>query len=218
MKIAVLGGTGNLGIGLSLRLAILGYEVVVGSRSEEKAKAKAEEYLKILSEHGYAGKITGAVNAEASRQCDLAVITVPYEQAFTLAESLRNELAGKIVVSPLVPMKKEGKLFRYVELPEGSAGEKIARILKDSKVVSAYHNIPADRFANLNSSFEWDVLVCGDDFEAKKAVVELTNEIKGLRALDCGDLKNSKIVESLTVLILNVMIANKLKELGVKFC
>ncbi|MEM3796371.1 MAG: NAD(P)-binding domain-containing protein, partial [Archaeoglobaceae archaeon] len=72
MKIAVLGGTGNLGIGLSLRLAILGYEVVVGSRSEEKAKAKAEEYLKILSEHGYAGKITGAVNAEASRQCDLA--------------------------------------------------------------------------------------------------------------------------------------------------
>ncbi|MEM3796580.1 MAG: NADPH-dependent F420 reductase, partial [Archaeoglobaceae archaeon] len=92
------------------------------------------------------------------------------------------------------------------------------RILKDSKVVSAYHNIPADRFANLNSSFEWDVLVCGDDFEAKKAVVELTNEIKGLRALDCGDLKNSKIVESLTVLILNVMIANKLKELGVKFC
>lgn len=218
MKIAIVGGTGNLGIGLSLRLAILGYDVIVGSRSEEKAKTKAEEYLKILSDHGYAGKIVGAVNAEASKQCDLAVITVPYEQAFTLAESLKNELAGKIVVSPLVPMKKEGKLFRYVELPEGSAGEKIAGILKDSRVVSAYHNIPADRFADLSSSFDWDVLVCSDDSEAKKAIIEITNEIKGLRALDCGDLKNSKMVESLTVLILNVMIANKLKELGVKFC
>lgn len=218
MKIAVLGGTGNLGIGLSLRLAILGYDVIVGSRSEEKAKAKAEEYLKILSDHGYTGKIVGAVNAEASKQCDLAVITVPYEQAFTLAESLKNELAGKIVVSPLVPMKKEGKLFRYVELPEGSAGEKIAGILKDSRVVSAYHNIPADRFAELDSKFEWDVLVCSDDPEAKKAIIEITNEIKGLRALDCGDLKSSRMVESLTVLILNVMIANKLKELGVKFC
>ncbi|MFN3384393.1 MAG: NADPH-dependent F420 reductase [Archaeoglobaceae archaeon] len=218
MRIAILGGTGNLGIGLSLRLAILGYEVVIGSRSEEKAKVKAEEYLKILSEHGYTGKISGAVNASAARWCDLAVITVPYEQAFTLAESLKNDLAKKIVVSPLVPMKKEGKVFRYVDLPEGSAGEKVSRILKESKVVSAYHTIPAERFADLNSSFDWDVLVCGDDFEAKKAVMEITNEVRGLRALDCGDLENSRLVESLTVLILNAMIANKLKELGVKFC
>lgn len=218
MKIAILGGTGNLGIGLSLRFAILGYDVIIGSRSEEKAKSKAEEYLKILSDHGYGGKITGANNAEASKQCDLAVITVPYEQAFALAENLRNELRDKIVVSPLVPMKKEGKFFRYVELPEGSAGEKIASILRESRVVSAYHNIPAERFADLASSFEWDVLVCGDDPEAKKTVAEITNEIKGLRALDCGDLRNSRMVESLTVLILNVMVANKLKELGVKFC
>lgn len=218
MKIAVLGGTGNLGVGLSLRFAILGYDVIVGSRSEEKAKLKAEEYLKILFEHGYTGKIVGATNVEASRQCDLAVITVPYEQAFKLAENLRNELKDKIVVSPLVPMKKDGKFFRYVELSEGSAGEKIAGILRESKIVSAYHNIPANRFSDLSSNFEWDVLVCGDDFESKKTVIEITNEIKGLRALDCGDLRNSRIVESLTVLILNVMITNKMKDLGVKFC
>lgn len=218
MKIAVLGGTGNLGVGISLRFAILGYEIIVGSRNEEKAKKRAEEYIRVLLEHGYSGKITGDINANAAKQCDLAVITVPYEQAFELAKSLKNELAGKIVVSPVVPMKKEGKLFRYVELPEGSAGEKIAGILKESKVISAYHNIPADRFADLSSTFEWDVLVCGDDVEAKRTILDITNEIHGLRALDCGDLKNSKLVESLTVLILNVINANKLKDLGIRFC
>ncbi|MEM4473133.1 MAG: NADPH-dependent F420 reductase [Archaeoglobaceae archaeon] len=218
MKIAILGGTGNLGIGLSLRFAILGYDVIVGSRDEKKAKTKAEEYSKILFEHGYTGKITGMVNSYAAKQCDLAVITVPYEQAFKLAENLKVELAGKVVVSPLVPMKREGRTFRYIDIPEGSAAEKIAKILEKSKIVSAYHNIPAERFADLSSSFDWDVLVCGDDFEAKEKIIRITNEIRGLRALDCGDLRNSKLIESLTVLILNIMVTNKMEELGIKFC
>ncbi|MCX8172698.1 MAG: NADPH-dependent F420 reductase [Archaeoglobaceae archaeon] len=217
MKIAILGGTGDLGIGLSLRLAIAGHEVIVGSRSEEKAKSKAEEYKKILSSKGLSGNIIGTTNQEASKLCDIAIVTVPWEQAFTLAESLKSELAGKVVVSPIVPMKREGKFFRYVELPEGSAAEKIAGILKDSKVVSAYHNIPAERFANLDENFEWDVVVCGNDKEAKEIVLRITKEIKGLNAFDGGDLKNSRLVESLTALILNVMVNNKLKELGIKF-
>lgn len=218
MKIAVLGGTGDLGIGLSLRFAMLGHEVIVGSRSEEKAKSKAEEYKKILATKGLKGNIIGATNAEASKICDIAIITVPWEQAFALAESLKSELAGKIVVSPLVPMKKEGKFFRYAEIPEGSAAEKVAGILKESKVVAAYNNIPADRFANLDAKFEWDVIVCGNDREAKETIIKLTKEIKGLNALDGGDLKNSRLVESVTALILNVMINNKLRDLGIKFC
>ncbi|MCS7118607.1 MAG: NADPH-dependent F420 reductase [Archaeoglobaceae archaeon] len=218
MKIALLGGTGNLGMGLSLRLAILGYEVIVGSRSEERAKRRAEEYKVILSEKGFSGKIRGLTNSEASKLCEIAIITVPWEQAFMLVENLKIELNKKITISPIVPMKKDGIFFRYVEIPEGSAGEKIARILKDSRVVSAYHNVPADRFADLDSKFDWDVPICGDDDEAKKVVIEMTNEVKGLRGLDCGDLRNSKMVESLTVLILNLMAKNKLKEIGVKFC
>jgi len=218
MKIAILGGTGNLGIGLSLRLAILGYEVIVGSRSEEKAKAKAEEYRNILSEKGYTGSLSGMTNSEASKLCDIAIVTVPWEQAFTLVENLKEELAEKIVVSPIVPMRKDGKMFRYVELPEGSAGKKVAEILKESKVVSAYHNIPADRFADLEADFEWDVVVCSDHGDAKETIMEITNEIEGLKALDGGGLENSKLVESLTVLILNLMVMNKLRELGVKFC
>jgi len=217
MKIAVLGGTGNLGIGLSLRLAILGYEVIVGSRSEEKAKLKAEEYRKILSEKGFAGKLSGMTNSEASKICDIAIVTIPWEQTFELVKNLKGELAGKIVVSPLVPMKKEGKIFRYVELSEGSAAKKLAGILKESEIVAAYHSIPADRFANLEADFDWDVIVCGNG-NAKETIMEITDEIDGLRALDGGDLENSRLVESLTVLILNLMTMNKLRDLGIKFC
>jgi len=218
MKIAILGGTGNLGIGLSLRLAILGFEVIVGSRNEEKANAKASEYLEILAENGFDGRISGTVNSAAAKLCDIAFITVPWEQAFTLVENLKVELSRKIVVSPLVPMKRDGRFFRYVELPEGSAAEKVAKILKDSRVVSAFHNVPAERFADLKETFDWDVGVCGNDEEAKEEVIEIANRIKGLRALNCAELQNSRILESLTVLILNVMVANKMRELGVKFC
>uniref|UniRef100_A0A7J2THZ5 NADPH-dependent F420 reductase n=1 Tax=Archaeoglobus fulgidus TaxID=2234 RepID=A0A7J2THZ5_ARCFL len=218
MKIAVLGGTGHLGAGLSLRLAIAGYEVIIGSRSEEKARIKAEEYGRMLSERGHSGKFSGMTNSEASKSCDIAIVTVPWEQAFLLAENLKEELAGKIVVSPLVPMRKDGKTFRYVELPEGSAGKRVARILKESKVVSAYQCIPADRFADLEASFEWDVIVCSDHEDAKETVMEITDSIEGLKALDGGNLENSKLVESLTVLILNLMTLNGLKGLGIKFC
>jgi NADPH-dependent F420 reductase len=212
MKIAVLGGTGHLGKGLVLRLASLGYEVIVGSRSIEKAEAKAKEYSEILGV-----KVTGLTNEEASKLCDIAILAIPWKHAFSTAEALKDKLANKIVVSPVVPMEKVNGNFTYVNLPEGSAAEKIASILKDSRVVSAYHNIPAKKFANLNAEFEWDVAVCGDDEEAKSVIIEITNEIKGLRALDAGSLANSRIIESLTPLLINIAIKNNMKELGVRF-
>jgi NADPH-dependent F420 reductase len=212
MKIAVLGGTGHLGKGLVLRLASLGYEVIVGSRSIEKAEAKAKEYSEILGV-----KVTGLTNEEASKLCDIAILAIPWKHAFSTAEALKDKLNNKIVVSPVVPMEKVNGTFTYVNLPEGSAAEKIASILKNSRVVSAYHNIPAKKFANLNAEFEWDVAVCGDDEEAKRVIIEITNEIRGLRALDAGSLANSRIIESLTPLLINIAIKNNMKELGVRF-
>jgi len=212
MKIAVLGGTGSLGRGLVLRLASLGYDVIVGSRDVKKAEAKAEEYGNILGL-----KIKGLDNKRASMECDIAIITIPWKFAFDVAEELKNELAGKIVVSPIVPMEKTENGFVYVNLPEGSAAEKLAGILKDSVIVSAYHNIPAKKFADLNAKFEWDVAVCGDDEDSKKIIIEITNKIEGLRALDAGKLSNSRIVESLTPLLINIAMKNKMKDLGVRF-
>ena len=212
MKIAVLGGTGSLGRGLALRLASLGYDVIVGSRDVRKAEAKAEEYGKILGVN-----IKGLDNKKAAMECDIAIITIPWKYAFDTAESLKDELAKKIVVSPIVPMEKSANGFVYVNLPEGSAAEKSASILPDSIIVAAYHNIPAKRFADLNAEFEWDVAVCGDDVESKRVVMEITNKIKGLRALDAGRLSNSRIVESLTPLLINIAINNRMKDLGIRF-
>jgi len=212
MRIAILGGTGSLGKGLAVRLAEVGYEVIVGSRDKEKAIRVAEEYSK-----KYDVRINGASNAEASTGCDMVIVTIPWRYAFDTVLSLKEELKGKIVVSPIVPMERTESGFVYVELPEGSAAEKLARILPESRVISAYHNIPARRFSDPDAEFEWDVAVCGDDEDAKRTVMNVTNEIKGLRALDAGGLRNSKTVESLTPLLINIAIRNGMKDLGVRF-
>jgi hypothetical protein len=215
MKIALLGGTGHLGIGLAIRFALLGHEIIVGSRSTEKAKTKADEYNQILKTIGE-GKIVGYENEKAAEMADVSIFTIPWEYAFSTAESLKEVLVDKIVVSPLVPMEKVGKTFIYKRLPEGSAAEKLASIL-DSRVVSAYHNIPAEKFANFNEKFEWDVAVCGDDESAKKKVMDLTNQIEGLKAWDAGPLAVSSMVESITPLLINLMVRNKMRDLGVRF-
>ena len=213
MIIAILGGTGNLGKGFAIRLGKIGYEIVIGSRSLRKAEEKAKEYLNIVRD----ANIYGLENSKAAKVCDIAIFAIPWEYAFEMAEKLKENLDGKIVVSPLVPMKKIGDVFVYVRLAEGSAAEKLAKILDGSKVVSAYHTIPARRFAKMDEKFEWDVPVCADDKYAKKAIIELTNKIEGLRALDAGPLSNSYLIESLTPLLLNIMSKNNLRELGIRF-
>lgn len=210
MKIALLGGTGNLGKGLAVRLSLLGYEVIVGSRSEEKAAKLAKEYSEIAGV-----EVKGVVNSKASKLCDIAFFTIPWEHAFTTAEKLREGLRNKIVVSPLVPMKKESGVFTYVKLLEGSAAEKLAKIL-ESKVVAAFHSVPAARFADLNEKIDWDLPVCGDDDDAKAVVKEIAEKM-GFRVLDAGPLRSSSIVEAITPLILNIMVRNKMGELTVKF-
>ena len=211
MKIALLGGTGNLGKGLAIRLARVGHEVIVGSRKREKAIEKAEEYLKLCS-----GKISGMANEDAARNCEIAIFTIPWEHAIETARLLKDSLKGKIVVSPLVPVKKIDGVFVY-DVKDVSAAEMLASALENSSVVSALHTIPAKRFANLKEKFEWDVPVCGDDEKAKKAVIDLIAEIDGLRPLDAGPLSTSRLIEGLTPLILNIMARQHLPELGVKF-
>lgn len=211
MKIAVLGGTGNLGKGLAIRFALLGHEVLVGSRKEEKAMSKAEEYRKVAGDV----KITGMRNEEAAKACEIAFLTIPWEQAIETARALRHVLVNKVVVSPLVPVARTQKGFIYAS--EKSAAEMVAEVLESDKVVSALHTIPAARFAEISERFDWDVPVCGDDEKSKQLVIELISEINGLRPLDAGPLINSRLVEAITPLILNIMRNNKIGEVGIKF-
>ena len=213
MEIALLGGTGNLGKGLAMRFALLGHDILIGSRREEKAKSKADDYRREVGRGGI--KIKGMLNEDAAKKCEIAFLTIPWEHAIETARMLRHVLRCKIVVSPLVPMKRIGDVFVYAS--NTSAAEMVASTLQESVVISALHTIPATRFANLKERFDWDVPVCGDDEEAKKLVMNLISQIDGLRALDAGPLSNSRLVESITPLILNLVHKNRIPEAGVKF-
>ncbi len=217
MKIALIGGTGNIGQGLAFRLKLASFDVIIGSRSAEKAESKAEYFNSLVERLGGKGDIRGMVNEEASSNADVAIITIPWQHAFDTAERLKDNLAGKIVVSPVVPMVAEDGFLRYVQPEEGSAGLQLARILDKSMVVVAFNNIPARRFANPEEKFRWDIAVCGDNQEAKRTVMEIVNKIEGLKAYDAGELKNSKTIEALTPLLINIARKNRTKELGVRF-
>ncbi len=217
MKIALIGGTGNIGEGLAFRLRLAGYDVIIGSRSEEKARLRADHFNELVERLGGKRGIQGAVNEEAALRADVCVITIPWQHAFETAEKLRDQLEGKIVVSPVVPMVIDNGVFRYAPPEEGSAGLKLARILDGSSVVVAFNNIPAKRFANPDERFEWDVAVCSDDENAKKVVMEIVSSIDGLRPFDAGGLENSASIEALTPLLINLARKNKTKELGVRF-
>lgn len=216
MKIALLGGTGHIGAGLAFRLKLAGYDVIVGSRKLEKALRKAEEYNRIVESKGGEASIEGMENSNAAKHSDIAILTIPWDKAFMTAESLRNQLEGKIVVSPVVPMQKENGRFVYTPPAEGSAAEKIASLV-DARVVAAFNNIPAAKFADPEAEFQWDVAVCSDDAEAKKTVMDVINSIEGLRALDAGPLSVARTVEALTPLLINLALKNGMKDLGVRF-
>jgi len=218
MKIALLGGTGDIGAGLALRFALLGHEVIIGSRKVEKASSKCDEYTEIVKSRKEDCKLCGMSNKDAADEAEIAFLTIPWKYVFSTAEALVDHLKDKIVVSPVVQMDKVGKGFLYCPPEKGSAAEQVADILKDSRVVAAFQTVPAAKFCDLDAEFNWDVPVCSDDEDAKKVVIDLANQINGLRALDAGPLSAARMVESITPLLVNIMIRNKLKNLSVKFC
>jgi NADPH-dependent F420 reductase len=217
MKIAILGGTGSIGEGFALRWAEK-HEILLCSREIEKAVKAAGDYSgTLLSKGFFCCGITGCKNETAIGDADVVVLSVPYQGVVTLLKDLRPCFSDQIVISLVVPMKKN-KWFEYTPPEQGSAALEIQEILPETaKVVSAYHNVSAKKLAALDLSLDYDVVVCGDDDRAKKTVMELTHEIKNLRPLDGGGLASSYMIESLTPFLINLAIRNRLSDLGVKF-
>ena len=190
-KIAVVGGTGKLGAALARRWARAGLEVVIGSRSPGGAEAKAAEL-------GFG--LSGAANAEAAAQADVVVVTVPFDaQEQTLTE-IAPHVRGKLVVDTTVPLLPP-KVMR-VQLPaEGSAAVRAKALLDvETSLVSAFHNVAADKLAT-DEEVDCDVLVFGDDKAARGRVVELARHA-GLRGLHGGALVNSAAAEALTSVLI----------------
>ena len=217
MKIAILGGTGSIGEGFALRWA-QNHEIFLCSRETERAVNVARDYTHILSNKGIqCSGITGCGNEAAIKEADVVLLSVPYQGVVSLLEKLSPYFKDQIVISLVVPMKKN-KWFEFTPPKQGSAAVEIQEILSGSvKVISAYHNVSARKLANLELSLDLDVVVCGDDDDAKKNVMGLTHEIKNLRPLDGGGLASSYMIESLTPFLINLAIRNKLSDLGVKF-
>jgi 8-hydroxy-5-deazaflavin:NADPH oxidoreductase len=217
MKIALLGGTGDIAEGLVLRWSKIGHEIFIGSRSDEKAKAITAEYIETLSKLGVDSHIEGMVNAEAARAAEVVIISIPFEHAASTIRQIQGSFTNQIVVSPVVPMIKRGKVFIYSPPPHGSSALEIKEALPETaKLVSAYHNLPAKALREIDHVLDYDVVMCGDDKEAKDVVKRITEEILNLRALDAGPLEASMMVEAVTPLIINLNMRYK-REFSIRF-
>lgn len=215
MKIGIVGGTGDIGEGLALRLSHQ-YEVILGSRDEEKACTVSECTVSSLQGRGLISMCRGVANQEAVDEGDIVILAVPYKHAVSTLSSLTG-FEDKIVVSPVNPIARSD-YFYYDPPEEGSAALMIKNLLPDSaKLVAAFNNIAANKWKNLDEELNYSVAVCGDDAGAKEAVHDLVNSIRGLRAFDAGPLAMSSVVESITPLLLNIARYNKMKDVGIQF-
>lgn len=220
MRIALLGGTGDLGTGLALRWGRdTDHELVVGSRDPERAREAAADVERRLAEFGTDRSLDGFVNEMAADRADVVVLCVPPYHVADTVESVADRVTDAVLVTPAAGMQRDDDGFHYHPPGVGSVTQLVAEtVADDPPVVGAFHNLPAGRLADLTADLGIDTLVVGDDPEAKKTVVRLAEEIEGLRALDAGGTANAAEVESLTPLLINVARFNDdLHDLGVRF-
>lgn len=202
--VGFVGGTGPEGLGLAMRMALAGYSVRIGSRGIERAEQAATTVREAVSAVASSPDSAGALNADVCAESDLVVIVVPFEGHAATCADLAEVIGDKLVIDVAVPLVfKDGR--PGVELvPEGSATEQAQALLPAATVIGAFHNLSAKRLQDLSQPMAGDVLVTGDDAEAKQAVLDLADELTALRGIDAGPLAMSKIVEDLTALILGI--------------
>ena len=197
---AFIGGTGPEGLGLAVRLALTGQPVIIGSRVLERAQEATQKIREAVP----SARVEGLLNLEAAQKGDIVFITVPFSAQRDTLVPLRTHLAGKIVVSVVSPLAFERGRARAIRVEEGSAAEQARALLPESRLVSAFHNVSAEDLIVPDRDLGCDVVACGDDQEAKQVVMKLAAGIKGIRAIDGGPLANSRYVEDLTALLLNI--------------
>jgi NADPH-dependent F420 reductase len=197
--VAVLGGTGPQGRGLAHRLAASGHRVLLGSRDADRAGLAAAE----LTARHPGATIGGATNAAAAAAAELVILAVPYDGHHELVASLREPLRGKVVVSCVNPLGFDKAGAYGLDVAGGSAAEAAAALLPESRVVGAFHHLSAVRLAT-DEPLDEDVLVCGDDREAKEVVAELARDVTGRVGVDGGRLRMARQLEPLTAVLIAV--------------
>lgn len=206
MRIGILGGTGPAGSALAARLASIGYDVVVGSRSKYRAMEACDSLTDKWPD--LAGRLAYGDNATASA-CEVVVIATPWDSAATTAQENEELLAGKVVISMANALVRVGHEFQPLVPPRGSVAAHVAAAVPRCRVVAALHHLPAKELGHLGMPIDSDVLICGDDADAVRVTSEIVAKIPGCRPLDAGELSNAMAIEAFTSVLLQLNVRYK---------
>lgn len=206
MRVGIIGGTGPAGSGLGLRLGVGGHDIVLGSRSHDRAQEVVAALIAPWS--GYKCSIIGGSNAEAAA-CDLIVIATPWDSAATTASEHGEALRAKIVITMANALVRVGKEFQPLVPPRGSIAAHVQAALPQSKVVAAFQHLPAKELGNLEHKVDSDVLICSDHPDAIEVVSDLVMSIPGCRPLNTGGLSNALALEAFTAVLLQLNVRYK---------
>jgi NADPH-dependent F420 reductase len=207
--IAIIGATGALGFGLTLRWGRAGVPVVLGSRDASRAAEATERARAALPD----GRFEGYENAEAATKADVVLLSVPFRSQSETLTNLKQALRpGQLVIDATVPLAAavSGRATRMLGVWQGSAAQQAQEMVPDGvRVVSALHTVSASTCGDLEHDLDEDVLVCGDAREDIRRVIALIERIEGLRGVDAGRLEMARITESLTALLISINVRHK---------
>ncbi|HJP40537.1 MAG TPA: NADPH-dependent F420 reductase [Dehalococcoidia bacterium] len=201
MKLAFVGGTGPEGLGLAMRFVKAGHDVMIGSRSTERGQEGAQKVREVVP----GATVSGGENADVIGDAEVVFLTFPYSGQEATLEAIGSVLAGKLVCNVVAPLEFQKGIGAVAMNVDGnSALQEAAAQLPDSTVVSAFQNMSAEELQELDHSIDCDVLVCGRDADAKATIVGLANEIAGVRGVDAGGASQSRYVEMITSMLINL--------------
>jgi len=213
MQIGILGGTGPAGGALAARLASVGFDVVVGSRSKYRAMEAVDGLLDQWPDRKL--QIVAGDNAAAAA-ADVVVIATPWDGATRTAETVADSLRGKVVISMANALTRIGKEFQPLVPPRGSVAASVQAAVPDCMVAAAFHHVPAKELGDLNEPIESDVLICSDHPEATDLTSEIVAKVPNMRPLDAGELSLATPIESFTAVLLQLNVRFKTR-VAIKF-
>ena len=205
MTVGIIGGTGPQGQGLAMRFAVAGAPIFIGSREKNKSEQIVAEINKKMPTGS--AIIEGGTNQEAiNRSTEIIIFAVPWEAHNYLLNDLKDQIGKKTLVDIVVPLSKNDQ--KKVSMPpEGSATEAAQSILgEETPVVGALHNVSATTLQNLDWKINCDVLVCGNNLNARKQVISLIEKI-GVTAYNAGDAESARCIEALTSILIRINIS-----------
>jgi len=201
---------------LVLRWAKAGEKIVIGSRMQQKAEDAAKKANGILG----GNLVSGMENPKAAAAADIVVMSVPFAAHVDMIKSVHDSIQpDDIFVDVVVPLSTAvgGPASTSLAVWEGSAAQQAARLLPPkTKIASAFHNVVAESLQRIEKKVDSDVIVCSDSQDVRKAVMDLANEVPGVRAIDGGRLENSRIVEQMTALLIGINIRYKVTDAGIR--